>query len=86
MNEFDRFEQLAAAARAEPVPPLDVRTHVLREIRGMVTRRGIDAPLVLLSGVSVLVASIVAAMAAEVWEVLLNPLSAFFNSLTMVMQ
>jgi hypothetical protein len=86
MNELNRFEQLVAGARAERVPPIDVTTQVLRGIRAMAAPRGIDGPLVLVSGISALAASVVAALAAEMWLELVDPLSGFFNSLTMVMQ
>ena len=85
MNELDRFQQLAAAARAERVPSIDVKAQVLRGIRGAVARRGMNGPLVLVSGLSLLAASITAAVAMEMWQEL-NPLALFFDSLSMVMQ
>jgi hypothetical protein len=86
MNELDRFQQLVIAARGERVPPIDVTAGVLADIRSTVARRGNHAPLVLISSLSVLAASITAAVAAQMWLELVDPLSVFFDSLTMVMQ
>jgi hypothetical protein len=86
MNEFSRFEQLAAQARAERVPPIDVTVPVLRNIRSAVAEHSINGPLAVVSGFSLLAASIMAAVAAQMWSELVDPLSVLFDSLMMVMQ
>jgi hypothetical protein len=86
MNELERFVELAIKAHGEPAPAIDVTARVLRDIRQAVGGEGINPPLLIFSGLSLLAASIVAVLAIQSWEVLADPLSGLFDSLTMVMQ
>jgi hypothetical protein len=86
MTELERFAQLAAKARGEPPPAIDVAARVLRDLRQMVRQESLNPPLLVFSGLSLLAASIVAVLAIQSWEPLADPLSGLFDSLTLVMQ
>lgn len=86
MNELERFERLASQARGDPVPPIDVAARVVRDLRSGVSRGEPSGPLWVLSGLSVVAALIVSAVAIESWSALTDPLAGLFYPLTMVMQ
>jgi hypothetical protein len=86
MTELERFARLAAKARGEQSPAVDVTDRVLRDIRQRVRQESLNPPWLVFSGLSLLAASIVAVLAIESWAVLADPLSGLFDSLTMVMQ
>ncbi|MFZ5830172.1 MAG: hypothetical protein ACOY3P_08790 [Planctomycetota bacterium] len=86
MDELQRFAELAARAREESPPPIDVRDRVLATIAAPRPRSGIDQPLAVCSVVSALAASIAAVMAVEMWSALTDPMTGLFDTLTLVMQ
>jgi len=85
-GELERFERLAAKARREPIPPVDVSDRVLQSIRPGVRRSEPEAPLWIMSGVSVAAALVVLAVAVGSGAVAPDPMSEMFQPLTMVMQ
>lgn len=86
MNELERFESLARRARNEPVPRVDVTARVLSRIGRTELRRAVDMPLLAMSGLSVMAASILLAMVLNAWAPLMDPLAGLFSSLTLVMR
>ena len=85
MNELKRFERLARRARRQPVPRVDVTARVLARLRRIEARREVNVPLLAFSGLSVLAASIVLAVAVQAWAPLLDPMAGLFSPLTMMM-
>jgi len=90
MNELERFELLARAARSEPVPPLDVTARVLARIRPAEARRAQEppleeVPLLAASGLAALAATIMVVVAVDAWAPLVDPLAGLFTPLMMVM-
>jgi len=86
MNELERFARLAARARLERVPCLDVTGGVLRRIRLAGVARDGNLPLWVVAGVSVLAASVVLFFALDAWGPMTDPLATLFSPLTMVVQ
>ena len=84
MSELERFEAAARCARSEPIPRLDVTARVLARIRRIEASRQVDMPLVAMSGLSVLAASIMLTITIRAWTPLLDPMAGLFSSLTMV--
>jgi hypothetical protein len=90
MNKLEQFELLASAARRERVPRLDVTARVLARIRPAEARRAgrlplEEVPLLAVSGLSVLAATIVVVLAVDAWAPLVDPLAGLFTPLMMVM-
>ena len=87
MNELERFESLARAARAEPAARLDVAARVHARIRRIETGRQATAVAALwvMSGLSVLAASVAIAAVAYSEALPWDPAAALFSPLTMVM-
>jgi hypothetical protein len=85
-NNWERFETLAARAHEETGPPVEVTARVLHDIHGTPARPSADLLLWLFSGLSLTAASIVALLATQSWAAANDPLSALFDTLTMVMQ
>jgi hypothetical protein len=79
MTEWERFERLVALARREPVPRTDVAARVLRTIRAMESPQTVDLPMLILSGVSLLAASIGILLAMQAWSPLSDSLSGMFQ-------
>jgi hypothetical protein len=86
MNRWEHFETLAALARDETGPRIDVTVGVLDDLRRRAVRPVADWPLCLFSGLSALAAVMVLAMAIQSWTAAVDPLSGLFDTLTMVMQ
>jgi len=86
MNHLDAFLLLASRARGEPAPAVDVSADVLRRIRAMGPRRDVELPLLVFSGVSLLAATIVVAVAVSLWAPLADPLAGLFRPCFVVMQ
>ena len=79
MRGLERFEQLVAQSEGAVAPPIDVATQV------MATLRTQDAPLtynylpiVATSGLSLLIAAVMAAITFQAWDVLQDPLASLF--------
>jgi hypothetical protein len=89
MDMLQRFEQLAAAARREAPPAIDVTARVMARIRRQVrpeARRADNITLAVMAVVSVLAASIVAVVAMDAWSAMIDPMSSLFQPLSVVMQ
>ena len=86
MNNWERFETLAARARHETGPHVEVTPGVLNEIRRTPAGQLANLPLWLFSGLSLVAASIVLLLATETWIAATDPLLTLFDTLTMVMQ
>jgi hypothetical protein len=86
MNNWERFEALAARAREETGPRVEITARVLRDIRRAPPERIAEFSLWAFSGLSLAAASIVAVLAIQSWTTLSDPLSGLFDTLTMVMQ
>lgn len=90
-NATDRFEKLAARARQEAVPPLDVTAGVLARIASVPAPSRSDAagssvPLSVVAGACVLAASVMLALTLWAWSPLNDPLAGFFEPFTVVMR
>ncbi len=73
MNDpLDRVAQLAAAARNEPVPRVDIAADVMRQIRMFRSERRVWITAVSLAAAA---AVIVGVMSLPVWNALNDPLS-----------
>ncbi len=81
MNPVDRFEALAARARLESPPTLDVTQRVLRRLQHVEHAYPLDWVLPLLTGLSAAAAAIVTALALDAWNVLTDPLAGFLHPL-----
>lgn len=86
MNELRAFESLAAAASRERTPEIDVADRVMRRIGSRWETSLPEAPLAVVSAVSVLAASIAVVLAVQAWYLLCDPLGSLFHPLTMVMR
>jgi hypothetical protein len=85
MNRMERFEQLAALARQEPVPALDVAPRVLATL-GQSRPQPASAPMFAFAGLALLAASV---MVTWAWDALLSisdPLGSLFHPLALVLQ
>ncbi len=85
MNDLEKLALLAARARREAVPHVDVSACVLARLR-----RGDEPslpgwPLLAVSGLSAVAASIVLFVAVQGWFALGDPLASLLSPLTMVM-
>ncbi len=79
MNEWERFQRLAALARREPALRPDVAARVLRTIRTAEAPQTVNLPMLIFSGVSLLAASIGMLLAMQAWSPLSDSLSGMFQ-------
>jgi hypothetical protein len=87
MNRLEQFEHLARRARDEQAPALDVSRRVLRAIRLPQPRFEVYSPvLAAAAGLSLVAASVVAALAVEYWLAWSDPISGLVQSFTLVLQ
>lgn len=86
MTRWERFRELAAAARSEPVPPLDVTARVLAALREPDRPKEPWLAWLAMTGASLASAGILLAWAVEGWVSLTDPLSVWFASLLVVLQ
>ena len=84
MNETNRLERLAQAARGEPPPRIDVTRRVLEAIAER--QPTTDWPLAILAATSSIAAAIVAVAAVRAWLAWQDPLASLFRSLDVVLQ
>jgi len=87
MAPWDRFEQLARKARLETIPPLDVAPAVTAALR---KRAGVAPPLAspllaVLAGLSILAASVMMAVSADAWTLLIEPPTSLLGPLSWVL-
>ena len=74
MSEFNRFERLAAAARRERAPRVDVTGQVMATVASFDRRPAIyagllaDSPLLAFAGLSLAAAILVGMLAYPAWE------------------
>lgn len=88
MRGLEHFEQLVAESQGAVAPPVDVATQVL------VTLRTQEAPacnympvMMATSGLSLLIAVLMAAFTFQAWDVLQDPLTSLFvQSIDWVME
>ena len=85
MSTINDFARLAAAARQEPPPAIDVGPAVLRAIEPAQFREPIDRPFLICSGLAAVVAAAAAVVVVQVWSVV-DPVVYLFDSLTLVWQ
>jgi len=86
MNEIDILRKLAAAARPDAPPDVDVAGRVLRTVRGPAPAPQTDRALWVLAAVSSVAAAVVAAVAAQSYLAWQDPLQALFGPAGMVMR
>jgi hypothetical protein len=79
MTEWERFQRLAALARRDPAPRLDVAARALRTIRAIKSPQTVDLPMLIFSGVSLVAASIGIVLAMQAWSPLSDSLSGMFQ-------
>jgi hypothetical protein len=79
MTEWERFQRLAALAQREPAPRPDLAARVLRTIRAAEAPQTVDLPMLIVSGVSLLAASIGIMLAVQAWSPLSDSLSGMFQ-------
>ncbi len=86
MKSLEQFENLARAARAEPVPAIDVTARVMSRLRsGVRPRRWEDLPLWVMAGISALAAAVMVSVVLDEWLPMLDPLAGLFQPLTLVL-
>ncbi len=85
MSTMDRFKRLAGIAREERPPAIDVTDRVMSAIALPGRNRAVDVPLAVLSGLSLLAASVAVAVAIQSWGAVADPMAVFFSPLTGVM-
>ncbi|HUY35718.1 MAG TPA: hypothetical protein VMV69_23445 [Pirellulales bacterium] len=87
MPEWQAFENLAAKARSEVAPSLDVVGQVLHSLRARSRRASrVDTPLLLFAGAALVAAVLLATFALPAWDSVHNPLVFQFKPLTLVMR
>jgi hypothetical protein len=86
MNRWEHFETLAARARDETGPRIDVTARVMDQLRRRAVAPAADWPLRLFSALSAAAAATVLVLAVQSWMVAVDPLNGLFDTLTMVMQ
>jgi hypothetical protein len=79
MTEWERFQRLAALARRDSAPRVEVAGRVLRTIRAMDAPQTVDLPMLIFSGVSLVAASIGVLLAMQAWSPLSESLSGMFQ-------
>lgn len=80
------FADLAARARSESPPPVDVAERVLADLRSTRPRQSTDALLWALGGAAVLAASITILLGYGSYNTLTDPLAGLLEPLSMVLQ
>lgn len=85
---WERFEQLAVAARSEPAPAVDVRSAVLVALaeRSQPAPAGVDPLAIFCAGLSLAAAAIALALILPGWDTVGDVLVTCLNPLTMVLQ
>ena len=86
MTDLKAFEILAARARGETIPEVDVAGGVLGSIRAVSTEEHGDGPLAAFAGLSLAAASIVGIISYQAWAVVQDPVSGLFSALHLLMQ
>ncbi len=88
MTTWEKFERLAAIARREPVPALDVRVAVLRSLsrRSEVAVAAVDPLVIVCAAVSVAAAVVAVALLLPGWDTVGDTLVTCLNPLTLVLQ
>lgn len=86
-SSLSDFERLAAAARREPFPHVNVTGQVLARIRrsGYPVAR-IDSPALVFAGAALAAAALVAIWALPAWDSVHDPLVALFKPLSLVLE
>jgi hypothetical protein len=85
-TRWKQFEALAARAREETGPRLDVTARVLRDLRHAPAVPRSNLPLWVISGASLAAASIILVLSVQCWQSWTDPWSGLFDALTLVMQ
>ena len=84
MNEWESFRRLAARARRDRPPRLDVTARVLGTIHGGEELRAERLSMLVLSGLSLVAASVVVALVIDAWLPLTDPLAGLFPWITVL--
>jgi len=83
MNELERFEKLAAIARGESAPALDVADAVLSKLLSYgAPEKALAFPI----AVCAVAATVLAAFAVNSWFAMADPLLDFLNPIVQVLQ
>jgi hypothetical protein len=83
-DPLSQFERLAAKARAEPIPPVDVSARVVQTVRGRTVPTSSDWPLWISAGLSVAAAVIVMLIAFQNGAFTSDPFAELVSQLTPV--
>jgi hypothetical protein len=83
-DPLSTFERLAARARAEPVPPIDVSARVVQTVRHRPSPASTDWPLWVSAGLSVAAAVIVMLLALQSGAFTADPFVELVSQLTTV--
>ena len=87
MDNFQRFTQLAATARGEDVPSLDVTERVMERITPIdISADGPNRVLAVCGIVSALAAGLAVAVTVWAWSAWADPLSQLFTQTATVIQ
>jgi hypothetical protein len=87
MNKLEQFELLAAQARRECAPTINVVGNVLGEVRARsYVSLAPTRPLAIFTGLSLSAAALVVLLALPAWESECNPLAAMFEPLARLLQ
>ncbi len=87
MNKIEQFELLAAQARHERAPTINVVGNVLGEVRARsYVSFAPTRPLAIFTGLSLSAAALVFLLALPAWESECNPLAAMFEPIARLLQ
>jgi len=85
MNRMEHFAQLAARARQESVPPLDIAPRVLATLE-QAEPLAASTPMIAFAGLSLLAASVLVTWAVNALLSLSDPLGSLFYPLAVVLR
>lgn len=74
MGDLERFDEWAAAAQRREAPRVDVTSNVLRTIERIQPRPRVEKPVLAITAVAVLAASIALVAAWQSWQNVHDPL------------
>lgn len=85
---WEQFEQLAVAARSEPVPAIDVRWAVVESLgrQSQPAPAAVDPLVIVCAGLSIAAAAVALTLILPGWDMVGDALVTCLNPLTLVLQ
>ncbi len=85
-DPLEQFAQLAARARQESPPPVDVTAQVVADLRRVRPLEPVDRTMLIFSALAVAASLAVAAWGLDAWSMLSDPMANLMQPLSGVMQ